>query len=265
MGLFDYLRKSRSHGFVVSISGGADSSAVACLVSLMDELAYRELGPEGFQAALEHIPGIGQLASHGDRMRRLLHCVYQAAANSSRTTRDAATAVANDIGAEMSCLEIDHLVRAYVEGMERVLGRKLTWDRDDLALQNIQARVRGPSVWLLANVKRGLAAGHEQPERGGRGLRHDGRRHLRGLEPDRRDRQGLPPAAGSAGSRPRALRVFTLLLAWPPSTAWRPPRSCGLPEAGQTDEDDLMPYPVLDAIERWGDPRQAVPPGDLPA
>ena len=31
LGLFDYLRKSRSQGFVVSLSGGADSSAVATL------------------------------------------------------------------------------------------------------------------------------------------------------------------------------------------------------------------------------------------
>ena len=37
-----------------------------------------------------------------------------------------------------------------------MLGRKLTWETDDLALQNIQARVRGPNVWLLANVKNAL-------------------------------------------------------------------------------------------------------------
>ena len=33
LGLFDYLRKSRSRGFVVSLSGGADSAAVASLSS----------------------------------------------------------------------------------------------------------------------------------------------------------------------------------------------------------------------------------------
>jgi NAD+ synthase (glutamine-hydrolysing) len=38
LALFDYLRKSRSQGFVVSLSGGADSSAVACLVSLSLEM-----------------------------------------------------------------------------------------------------------------------------------------------------------------------------------------------------------------------------------
>src|SRR6185503_12007231 len=36
------------------------------------------------------------------------------------------------------------------------IGRKLCWNEDDLALQNIQARVRGPSVWLLANLKNAL-------------------------------------------------------------------------------------------------------------
>ena len=34
LALFDYLRKSRSRGFVVSLSGGADSSAVAALCAL---------------------------------------------------------------------------------------------------------------------------------------------------------------------------------------------------------------------------------------
>ena len=51
LGLFDYLRKSRSRGFVVSLSGGADSSAVACLVALMVELAVAELGRDGFCAS----------------------------------------------------------------------------------------------------------------------------------------------------------------------------------------------------------------------
>ena len=41
--------------------------------------------------------------------------------------------------------EIDALVEGYVAGIEGQLGRKLTWEHDDLALQNIQARVRAPS------------------------------------------------------------------------------------------------------------------------
>ena len=37
--------------------------------------------------------------------------------------------------------------------IEHALGRELTWQTDDLALQNIQARVRAPGIWLLANVQ----------------------------------------------------------------------------------------------------------------
>ena len=44
LALFDYMRKSRSNGVVISASGGADSSAVACLAALMVNLGVRELG-----------------------------------------------------------------------------------------------------------------------------------------------------------------------------------------------------------------------------
>jgi len=49
LGLFDYLRKSHSGGFVVSLSGGADSAAVSVLVKLMVDLAVAELGEEEFR------------------------------------------------------------------------------------------------------------------------------------------------------------------------------------------------------------------------
>ena len=39
LGLFDYLRKSRSQGYVLSLSGGADSSAIAATVFLMIRMA----------------------------------------------------------------------------------------------------------------------------------------------------------------------------------------------------------------------------------
>ncbi len=33
------------------------------------------------------------------------------------------------------------------------IGRSLTWEKDDITLQNIQARVRAPSIWMLANLR----------------------------------------------------------------------------------------------------------------
>ena len=134
LGLFDYLRKSRSQGFVVSLSGGADSSAVSCLVALMVEMARGELGSEAFHGALRHIPGLAGTAAYQDDVRHLLHCVYQASANSSAETRHSATTLAQALGAETSCLEISRLVEGYISGIEQVLGRQLAWQTDDIAL-----------------------------------------------------------------------------------------------------------------------------------
>ena len=38
----------------------------------------------------------------------------------------------------------------------KALGREMTWEKDDLALQNIQARVRSPGVWMMANTRQAL-------------------------------------------------------------------------------------------------------------
>ncbi len=249
LGLFDYLRKSRSHGFVVSVSGGADSSAVACLACLMIEAAYQELGHEGFCQALAHIPDLRRTTTHAERISRLVHCVYQATANSSETTRAAAEEVVRSLGASLACVNVESLVRGYVSMIEGVLGRKLTWEQDDLALQNIQARVRGPGVWLLANVKKALLLATSNRSEAAVGYATmDGdtcgslspiaginksylREWLRWLE-----RQG-----------PEGLHAVPALAAvnrLAPTAELRPG------DSEQTDEGDLMPYPVLDFIER---------------
>lgn len=249
LALFDYLRKSRSRGFVVSLSGGADSSAVACLVALMAEMAAAELGSEWFNEILAHIPALRAAESNRDRVSTLLSCAYQASRNSSDDTRNSAVRLAEALGAEMACWEIDELVEDYTSKVESFLGRKLTWDHDDLALQNIQARVRGPSVWMLANVKGALllatsnrseaAVGYATMDGdtcGGlspiAGIDKAFLRHwLRWLETQGPDGVGPIPA----------LAVVNGLA---PTAELRPQA------ATQTDEADLMPYEVLDPIER---------------
>jgi NAD+ synthase (glutamine-hydrolysing) len=249
LGLFDYMRKSRSRGFVVSLSGGVDSSTVACLASLMVEMAVKELGEESFHKALQYIPSLVNAATLRDRVGCLLHCVYQASVNSSETTRNAAVAVAEAIGAEMSCMTIDELVSGYVSGIEKVLGRKLSWETDDIALQNIQARVRGPNVWLLANVYGALLLSTSNRSEAAVGYATMDGDTCGGLSPI----AGIDKAfllqwlswletKGPMGFHPiPALAAVTQL---PPTAELRPPTS------HQTDEDDLMPYRVLDAIER---------------
>ena len=48
------------------------------------------------------------------------------------------------------------MVDEFVKTVAAATGRELNWDRDDIALQNIQARARGPGVWLLANLRDAL-------------------------------------------------------------------------------------------------------------
>ncbi|MBA3483789.1 MAG: NAD+ synthetase, partial [Pirellulales bacterium] len=145
LALFDYLRKSSAGGMVISLSGGADSAAVATIVWLMAKLAAGELGREGFAKRLPRIADLRDSKTDEAAVGRLLTCVYQSTRNSSDTTHAAAAAISKAVGAEFVNWNIDELVDGYVATVSQAMGRELTWDRDDAALQNIQARARGPA------------------------------------------------------------------------------------------------------------------------
>ena len=156
LGLFDYLRKSRSFGFVVSMSGGADSSACAVLIRSMAELGLAELGISGLRAKLSYIPGINDAKGIDDLMKLMFAGVYQSTRNSSDVTRTAAEKVTTGVGGAFLEIDVDQIVQLYTGAIESAIGRKLTWQTDDIALQNIQARTRSPSVWLLTNIRNAL-------------------------------------------------------------------------------------------------------------
>jgi NAD+ synthase (glutamine-hydrolysing) len=250
LGLFDYQRKSRSRGFVVSASGGADSSAVACLVAIAVRLAAREM-PVADVARRLGLPADG-LREGDDRglVGRVLACVYQSTANSGPVTRAAARGLAEALGAEFHEFDVDSIVRRYTEIVSAAVGRPLDWDRDDVALQNIQARVRAPGVWMLANIKGALLVSTSNRSEAAVGYATmDGdtsggiapiagidkaylRRWLVWLE--RTGPEGLGPIPALSAVNVQA-----------PTAELRPGA------AGQTDEGDLMPYDVLDRIERF--------------
>ena len=249
LGLFDYMRKSRSRGFIISLSGGADSSGAACLVGLMCEMALAELGHEAFCRVLGYMPELRKAAAPAEFVHRLLTCVYQATKNSSQSTHDAAVAVAKGIGARMVCLEVDHLVDGYTHAVENVLSRNLTWATDDLALQNIQARARGPMVWMLANVAGALLLATSNRSEAAVGYATMDGDTCGGLSPiagiDKAFlRQWLRwiESEGPDGVHP--IPAVAAVNALEPTAELRPL------EQTQTDENDLMPYEVLDAIER---------------
>jgi NAD+ synthase (glutamine-hydrolysing) len=249
LGLFDYLRKSYSRGFVVSLSGGADSSAIASLVHLMVKAALRELGVDGLRARLAYVSGIEACVTGADFTARLLTTVYQATKNSSRTTRSAASTLAAAVGSRHLELDVDELVEGYERIVSRALGRQLEWSRDDLALQNIQARTRAPSVWLIANLEGALLLATSNRSEAAVGY----------ATMDGDTAGGLSPIAGIDKAFIRRYLVWlehegprdlgpipslSVVNVQAPTAELRPSSEA------QTDEGDLMPYDVLDVIER---------------
>jgi NAD+ synthase (glutamine-hydrolysing) len=249
LGLFDYLRKSRAEGLVVSLSGGCDSSAVAALASFLVELGVAELGIGGFREKLAHVRRLDGARDARELVGRLLACVYQSTRNSTATTRGAARAVAEALGAECLELDVDPLVERYTALVSAAIGRPLGWEQDDLALQNIQARARGPGVWMLANLRNALLLATSNRSEAAVGY----------ATMDGDTCGGLAPIAGVDKAfllrwlrwveeeGPRGLHPIPALAA---VTRQAPTAELRPPAAGQTDEDDLMPYEILDAIER---------------
>lgn len=245
LGLFDYLRKSRSDGFVVSLSGGADSAAVSVLVRLMVDLATNELGDAAFREKLGHIRFEGRPA-----MEQLLSCVYQSTKNSSETTRSAAETVARVIGAAYQEWDVEALVAGYRAMVEEGIGRDLTWEKDDITLQNIQARVRAPGAWMLTNIRNALLLSTSNRSEAAVGY----------ATMDGDTAGGLSPISGidkaflrqwlhwmeTTGAAPDIVPIpeLRVINVQAPTAELRPN------EDKQTDESDLMPYPVLDAIEK---------------
>jgi NAD+ synthase (glutamine-hydrolysing) len=240
LALFDYLRKSKSKGYVLSLSGGADSSSCAIYVAEMVRRASAELGWQEFCKAT----GIPPVSSRKDAVGQLLTCAYQGTKNSSPETLNAALSLAESIGAQFHQWTIDDEVNSYTAKIENAIGRKLTWDTDDITLQNIQARTRSPIIWMLANIKRSVLLTTSNRSEGDVGYATmDG------------DTSGsLAPIAGLS-------KVFILqYLRWAekelgydglqavnnlqPTAELRPL------ERHQTDEADLMPYALLVEIER---------------
>lgn len=249
LGLFDYLRKSRAKGFVISLSGGADSAAAAILVWLLVKLGLDELGTEKFLSKLAYIEGLAERKTAEQIMLRLLTCVYQATRNSSETTEQAAASLAEAIGAEYLKLDVDSIVEAYTGIVSEAIGRDLNWDEDDIALQNIQARVRAPGVWMVANLRDALLLATSNRSEAAVGYTTMDGDTCGGLSPiSGIDKAFLRSWLGwmceTGPEETGNLPVLELINRQEPTAELRPQN------AEQTDEGDLMPYDLLDWIER---------------
>ncbi|MFC3414982.1 NAD(+) synthase [Algoriphagus hitonicola] len=241
LGLYDYLRKSKSGGFVLSLSGGADSSTIAVLVAEMVRRGLEELGLDEFCRRLtissEH-------QNEKKLVNKLLTTAYQGTKNSSQETFESAKMLAESLGAKFHHWTIDEEVDSYIQKIEKVMGRELTWEQDDITLQNIQARSRSPIIWMLANLNNALLLSTSNRSEGDVGYATmDG------------DTSGsISPIAG--------VDKFFILnwLRWAeknlnrPGLSWvnslQPSAELRPQERSQTDEKDLMPYDLILEIEK---------------
>jgi NAD+ synthase (glutamine-hydrolysing) len=179
----------------------------------------------------------------------LLTTVYQSTRNSSTTTQQAAAHLAQALGAKHFEVSVDDVVAAYCDKVEHLLGRPLGWQRDDLALQNIQARARAPLVWMLANAAGALLLSTSNRSEAAVGY----------ATMDGDTAGGLSPIAGIDKAFLRRWLIFmqhdglaelgpvpalSVINEQQPTAELRPAKY------EQTDESDLMPYDVLDMIER---------------
>lgn len=252
LALFDYMRKSRSKGFILSLSGGADSSTCAVLVSEMVKRGTAELGTEHFLKKI----GFGQWYAELQEAKltwraaerwitnRLLVCAYQGTKNSSDDTLNSARALAEDVGATFYHWSIDEEVASYVGKIETAIGRTLSWERDDITLQNIQARSRSPIIWMLANLNNALLLTTSNRSEGDVGYATmDG------------DTSGSIAPIGGVDKHfiIHWLKWAQKALEYPglaPVNELSPSAELRPLENTQTDEADLMPYAILVAIEQ---------------
>jgi NAD+ synthase (glutamine-hydrolysing) len=219
------------------------------LAAFAVRLAIREHGVDGFKQRLCHVPALAAVNDEREAVLALLTGAYQSTRNSSDTTRDAARTLAKALGARFFELDVDPLYEGYRQLIGDAIGRELTWDKDDVALQNIQARVRSPSIWMLANINNALLLATSNRSEAAVGY----------ATMDGDTSGGVSPIAGvdKAFLRqwlrwveehgPSGLGPIPELRAvneQQPTAELRPQ------QANQTDETDLMPYPLLDAIER---------------
>ncbi|XP_052004363.1 glutamine-dependent NAD(+) synthetase isoform X2 [Xyrauchen texanus] len=160
--LWDYLRRSGQAGFLLPLSGGVDSSSTACIVYSMCVQICQAI-KDGNCQVLEDVQRVVNDSFYrpGDPHElcgRLFTTCYMASENSSEDTRNRAKDLAAQIGSNHLNINIDMAVKGMLGIFSMVTGK---WPqfcanggsaRENLALQNVQARIRMILAYLFAQL-----------------------------------------------------------------------------------------------------------------
>lgn len=162
--LWDYLRRSGARGFFLPLSGGVDSATVAAIVGEMTRMVMNRVseGNSDVIVSLETILNTSRTnknfpSSSRELAYRLLHTCYMQSRHSSALTKTIAKEVANDIGSYHVSFPINGIFATILHIFASVFSCKLPkfqseggTPAEDIALQNLQARIRMVLSYLLA-------------------------------------------------------------------------------------------------------------------
>ncbi|KAK1308409.1 hypothetical protein QJS10_CPA09g00657 [Acorus calamus] len=161
--LWDYLRRSGASGFLLPLSGGADSSSVAAIVGCMCQLVVKDIrnGDEQVKAdaiRIGHYKNGDFPTDSKEFAKRVFYTVYMGTENSSDATRNRAKNLAEEIGSWHLDVAIDSVVSSLLSLFQTLTGKRPLYKVDggsnveNLGLQNIQARVRMVLAFMLASL-----------------------------------------------------------------------------------------------------------------
>jgi NAD+ synthase (glutamine-hydrolysing) len=246
--LFDYLRKSRMQGYLVSLSGGADSSLTTLLVALMVQRGIQQCGVDGFKLRLPHIRRLQQAETEEQVIGILLKCIYQAAHYSTAASEEAAATLANEVFASYSRWSVSEIIEGFASIISDsgALDIDMPADPNDVSVQNLTARARTPALWFVANAEGRIVLNTSNRSEMALGYGTYGGDLLGGYSPlggiDKWTIMGILQwyqSTGPAEIGPCA--ILELVTKRPPSAELAP---------DQEDTKDLMPYEWLAKLEK---------------
>ena len=177
-------------------------------------------------------------------MKNILITVYQKSKNSSLDTELSAKKLARFISSTHFKWSINEEIDSIISKISKKTKQTYNWEKDNIAMQNIQARVRSPFIWFIANTNNMLLLSTSNRSENAVGYSTmDG------------DTSGsISPIAGIDKVFIKKLLIYLKekynynclnnVLNLEPSAELKPKKF------NQKDEDDLMPYSILSRIER---------------
>lgn len=161
--LYDYLRRTGASGFFLPLSGGADSAAVAVIIYNIGYLLHEAIVKESDTKILNDLRKIVRDPEYMPKsiteiVGKIFFTSYMGSNNSSEETKKRASDLAKEIGANHFEVNISDIFESFKGVAQKTFGFEPKFSahggtpKEDLALQNIQARSRMVLSYLMSQL-----------------------------------------------------------------------------------------------------------------